>query len=475
MGASFFQHNTGVYNNTGGALNYAYAYEFSPTLSLAIGINLFGFKQQLADDRYFTNLPEPLPPFRITDDFIVQAAPGLFLMWDGLGIGLASENLIDYNFTTNERQSTAQERIYLMSGSYDFRLGADPTSIFRPSVYWKSIPDQDNQIGLGTLYSTDKFWGQAGYNNFYGISLGAGGRFIKKISIGALIELATDSALDGKSSTFEIMLAYHIGPQFEDELPVEPLEQKEELIVEAEKLSDKEVAALEKSEKDRIRKAEEAKAKAQKEEALAGAALLKQQRKDSLDLAKKEEALAQEAVRKENKKRDSIATTKRQEALAEAEKLNAQKRMDSIKQAEEALALVQRADQQRKLDSINKAQLAAAALEKEQVEQAKLAQQPEKVKTLANEKYEEVANEEGLQPGFYLIANVFGTQKYYEAFMKNMTDKGLDPKSFRRKLNNYNYVYLGRYNTMEEARKARDSKLNGQYPDKTWVFRVVGQ
>ena len=296
---------------------------------------------------------------------------------------------------------------------------------------------------MSTLYSTDKFWGQAGYNSFYGISVGAGGRFIQKLSLGALIEFGTDSALEGKSSTFEIMLAYHIGPQFEEEVPEEPFEQKEELIVEAEKLTEKEAEAIEKLEKDRIKKAEEAKARAQKEEALATADNLKQQRKDSLDRVKKDKALAEAALRNENKKREALATTKKQEALAEAEKLNAQKRRDSIKQAEEALALAQQLEQQRKLDSISKAQVAAAALEKEQAEQAKLAQQPEKVKTLANEKYEEVSTEEGLQPGFYLIANVFGTQKYYEAFMKNMTDKGLDPKSFRRKLNNYNYVYLG--------------------------------
>jgi type IX secretion system PorP/SprF family membrane protein len=475
VGAAFFQHNTGVFNNTGGVLNYAYVYQFSPTISLGMGLNLFGFKQQLSDDRFFSNLPGPLPLFRITDDFILQAAPGLFLMWDRLGIGLASENLFDYNFTTKERQSTSQERIYSMSGSYDFQLGADAASVFRPALYWKSIPDQDNQIGLSALYSTDKYWGQAGYNSFYGISVGAGGRFIQKLSLGALIEFGTDSALEGKSSTFEIMLAYHIGPQFEEEMPEEPLEQKEELIVEAEKLTEKEAEAVEKLEKDRIKQAEEAKAKAQKEEALATAENLKQQRKDSLDRVKKDKALAEAAQKNENKKREALAMTKKQEALAETERLNAQKRRDSINKAEETLALAQQMEQQRKLDSISNAQVVAAALEKEKAEQAKLARQPEKVKTQANEKYEEVATEEGLQPGFYLIANVFGTQKYYEAFMKNMTDKGLGPQSFRRKLNNYNYVYLGRYDTMEEARKARDGKLNGRYPDKTWIFRVVGQ
>ncbi len=99
----------------------------------------------------------------------------------------------------------------------------------------------------------------------------------------------------------------------------------------------------------------------------------------------------------------------------------------------------------------------------------------QKVELKPNEKYEEVESEDGLQPGFYLIANVYGTQKYFNNFMKTLREKGLEPKSFYRSFNKYNYVYLERYNTMEEARKARDSKFFGKYEDKTWIFRVKGK
>ncbi|MCR9228999.1 MAG: PorP/SprF family type IX secretion system membrane protein [Flavobacteriaceae bacterium] len=100
--------------------------------------------------------------------------------------------------------------------------------------------------------------------------------------------------------------------------------------------------------------------------------------------------------------------------------------------------------------------------------------QNQKVVVQANERYEEVENEDGLEPGFYLIANVYGTKKYFDNFMKMLREKGLEPKSFYRSFNKYNYVYLERYNTMEEARKARDSKFFGKYDEKLWVFRVKG-
>ena len=91
---------------------------------------------------------------------------------------------------------------------------------------------------------------------------------------------------------------------------------------------------------------------------------------------------------------------------------------------------------------------------------------------LPNERYEEVAKEDGLEPGFYLIANVFGTKRYYENFMKTLKGRGLSPSSFYRSVNRYNYVYLQRYNSINEARKARDSKFNGKYQDKLWIFRI---
>jgi hypothetical protein len=86
-----------------------------------------------------------------------------------------------------------------------------------------------------------------------------------------------------------------------------------------------------------------------------------------------------------------------------------------------------------------------------------------------------VEKQEGLQAGYYLIANVFGTKKYYDNFMSTLRKKGLEPKSFFRSLNKFNYVYLESYSTLEAAEKARDSKFYGRYTEATWIFRVIGE
>ena len=95
--------------------------------------------------------------------------------------------------------------------------------------------------------------------------------------------------------------------------------------------------------------------------------------------------------------------------------------------------------------------------------------------TVSKQRYEEARGENGLTPGYYLIANVFKEEQNFNKFMRLLSDRGLHPSSFLRSSNQYHYIYLERYDTLEEVRKARDSQFNGQYTDETWIFRVVGK
>lgn len=525
-GAAFFQHNTGTFLNTGGALNYAYTMEINERASLAFGMNLFGFKQTLSDNRFQQDPQIELPQLVIKDDFILQFAPGLLFSFDKLNVGFASENLFDYNFTTNRRHSKPGNRIYLGMASYDFSVSLFNINemVLRPMIYIKSIPNNDTQIGLSSLLSTEKFWAQLGYNNFYGISFGGGGRFFKRFSFGALMEFGTGSALKGKDPSFEILTAYNFGTpgerkeadaleeeaikteedQTKDDKLAEELAKKE---AKAKKLAEKEQEKLEKERTKRtkdsldlVKKQQEAVIAAQEKEAErkddAEEALKKQEErneqkaleerqkrsKDSLDLVKKNQEAIVLEQQKDQRIQDSINKAKEAQVVANQQKLEQQRQQDSIKKSQEAeeLAEAERIRAKREIDSLTRVRIAEAeaakkAEEEKVVEEEVAVKETPTVKPQAGEKYEEVNTEDGLEPGFYLITNVFGTKKYFDAFMVDLTNRGLDPKSFLRSLNNYNYVYLKRYDTMAEARAARDSKYNGRYQDKTWIFRVVNK
>ena len=310
--------------------------------------------------------------------------PGLELQIRDLAIGVASENMLDYNFTENGTVTESDEKIFSVMARYAFpvlRNASGAQTTLQPLAYYRRIPGYDNQMGLTALWSAPSYWAQAGYNSFYGPSVGAGVRLFQMVSIGGLVEFGSNDNAVGGDTTYEVVMAFSFGQRKSEML----LEEPEETLPE-----------------DKAKQAQlEAEIEAQ-ELAIAEAA----RRRDSLDLVAKEQELALERVR------DSI-----------------------LKEEEAALAL------------------------------------KEKVVPQKGEKYQEV-REEGLEPGFYLITNVFGTKKYYEAFMKQLGDRGLEPKSFYRSANKFNYVYLQRYNSIQEARKARDSKYGGRYQEDLWIFRI---
>ncbi|HAF76720.1 MAG TPA: hypothetical protein DCG42_05300 [Maribacter sp.] len=457
-GIGFFQHNTGIFLNTGANLNYAYNIALGEDIFLGVGLNVFAFQQKLADDRFF--VPNPIQT-SAENDFILQMAPGINLSIDRFNIGLTSENLFDYNFTTNERNTSPDDRMFQALVSYDFPvsvLSSDDSSVFRPMLYYKTIPGLDNQIGLITLLTTNKYWAQAGYNSFYGFSGGIGGRFFKRLSFGALVEVGTSSDLKGQDPTFELVTSYKLGKQqtlaeeLEEQLIAEE-KNKEESLGQQEEV---EVASTELTKAEKLALKRESK----KQERLA---LIESKRlKDSIQNASRQSDLAvKQSKRDIKRKRDSLENAKAEQALAEAKALQQQRQKDSIaavmKREAEAVALAQ----QRRQDSI--------------AESKALAMRNEVVEVKAGEKYEEVTKEGSLEPGYYLIANVFGTKKYLDAFLADMKKRGINAKSFFREKNKYNYVYLAKFDFIKDARQARDSKLNGKYTDKIWIFRVTGE
>ena len=75
--------------------------------------------------------------------------------------------------------------------------------------------------------------------------------------------------------------------------------------------------------------------------------------------------------------------------------------------------------------------------------------------------------------GYYLIINVYSTQRYLNEFLNSLRRIGLNPDYFYREENDRRYVYLKRYDTVQEAVEARNSNFYGQYYDRIWIFQVL--
>ncbi|MCL6273111.1 PorP/SprF family type IX secretion system membrane protein [Muricauda sp. 2012CJ35-5] len=447
-GVGFLQHNTGTFLNTGLNLNYVHSFSLENNISFYVGANVYGFQQKLADDRFMPNPDIDLPELEISESFILLFSPAIRLQVNQFNLGLMVENALDVNFSDSEGGSGDSGTVVTGTISNDFPVGLF-NGFIRPIVYVKSIPNADTQFGLNGLLSTSKFWVQGGYNSFYGASGGAGVTFAKQFSVGALVEFGLDDQLQDEKSTIELVMAYHIGKTDTDKSDLE------------QELNAAEEEALERLEKEEEQKQLEAQqkreaAKKQQEEELK----LAEERERETALQKQKDSIAAAALAEEQ--RIAQARQRRQDSLSNAERI----------QQEKIEREVAKAANQRRLDSIAEVQKEQQLLEEQRIRDSIAQVQQEKVEVRPNEKYEEVATADGLEPGFYLIANVFGTKKYFDSFMQELQQKGLNPKSFFRSLNKYNYVYLARYNSMQEARQARDSKFNGKYDGKTWIFRV---
>ncbi len=134
-------------------------------------------------------------------------------------------------------------------------------------------------------------------------------------------------------------------------------------------------------------------------------------------------------------------------------------------------------EDQRKRDSINSSKPIPPNPLLKMEPNKKIQQQKEPKPSVPEAKtdvrYEEGAKEDGLDSGYYLIANVFEAAENYETFMKSLTKKGLEPKHFLRDYNKYHYVYLEHYDSREEALRSHNNNFNGNYIDDTWIFRVL--
>ncbi|SHJ52816.1 type IX secretion system membrane protein, PorP/SprF family [Arenibacter nanhaiticus] len=213
MGVGLLQHNTGVFLNTGGMLNYAFSFNLAAKIQVAFGVNVMGYKSAFADHFFPPNPDISLPQLKTSDDFIVQFSPGVMFAMAGFSIGFTSENIFDYNFSDRELHTRKEERIYLGVASYHI-----PVSIFdrkktllEPMVYLKTTANDESQLGLGVILKSEKFWLQGGYNSFYGASGGVGGVFLKRFFVGALVEFGVDSRMKGKDPSFEIVTAFGFG------------------------------------------------------------------------------------------------------------------------------------------------------------------------------------------------------------------------------------------------------------------------
>ncbi len=77
-----------------------------------------------------------------------------------------------------------------------------------------------------------------------------------------------------------------------------------------------------------------------------------------------------------------------------------------------------------------------------------------------------------IKNGYYLVSNIFKRKNYFEKGFAKLKKEGLNPKYFRNPNDKYIYVYLERYDTLEEAKKMLISDMDGQYKGDLYILKI---
>ncbi|MBQ4820052.1 PorP/SprF family type IX secretion system membrane protein [Aquimarina sp. MMG016] len=218
------QQNEGIYRYFGGIANFAYNLELNDDMNFTFGINL-GFSQSGIKSNIDSATSTVLNSGVQVDDPVLlnfensssfQLTPGVNFNYTDFDIGVSVVNLVAYNLSASELQT--DNIAFNGHVMYTTTIGgrrSDKT--IRGMGYANMISDSnsDSQLRYGgsAILDLPKLgWAQAGYNSFYGVSLGVGGNVTSTVSIGYNYEMGLGDT-SNFGSTHEITLAYNFATE----------------------------------------------------------------------------------------------------------------------------------------------------------------------------------------------------------------------------------------------------------------------
>lgn len=439
LGIGVYSQWSGVFQEFGFNANYATSVKLGDKSKLTFGTNISYFTEGLDKNRVIV----------ITDDSRLTEAkkeskmaiqPGITLSLGGFDFGLYAKDLLRYNQTTNVFLTNLSEKSVQASLQYthifNSQKGLFENARLMPLVQLGKNNDNNYTVVGSLLFDLPNYgWLQTNYDETYGMSLGMGFNLSKKLSLGYLLEKDIAQKETDLGWNHEVSLAYTFSKtEGSEDWASSSEDQKIDRII---RNYEEQILQLT-AEQNLTPEQEEQKNKlainklAHENRMILDQLILRQ---DSIETAR------------------NNALEKRFEMIVRAVRTDIK---NSIKSNFNSLSTNQTSA------------LASTATNTKSTEEEKYSNFKElPIKML---KQSDIV---GAQSGYYVIANVYKSKKYLNAFMDSLKEKGLDPKKFYNKENGLHYVYLADYNYKDDAKTAYVSNLNGKYQDEKWIMEVA--
>lgn len=212
FGFGLYQQTNGVINSIGGVANYAYNVKIKQKFDLTVGFNVAYYNSGINKNRAVTAEPDPLI-MAMRNNSLASINPGINLEYKQFDFGFYAENLINYDFKSADMAEEYTNKSFSGHIMYTHQMVA-MKDLFQDSEFRLMLRGRSSQLygfGLGgsLLVNFPRIgWVQAGTDDYYGIAIGLGFHFTKKLSLGYNYERITKDGLVNLGPTHEITMVF---------------------------------------------------------------------------------------------------------------------------------------------------------------------------------------------------------------------------------------------------------------------------
>lgn len=212
LGFGLYQHNLGVIVSFGGIANYAYNVKLTEKMDLTFGFNFAYYNSGIDRNRTVTEEPDPIL-LAMRNNSLLSIKPGFNISYGNLDFGIYAENFIDYDFKSSKLAKDYSDKTFSAHLMYSHEMSS-LTDMFEGSSFRlmaRGKVNQESDLGLSGSLLVDfpKFgWFQTGIDDFYGVGVGLGFHFTKKLSLGYTYERTIKEGLVNLGPTHEITMVF---------------------------------------------------------------------------------------------------------------------------------------------------------------------------------------------------------------------------------------------------------------------------
>jgi type IX secretion system PorP/SprF family membrane protein len=221
VGIGIYQQNLGIITSFGGVGNYAYQIPIREKIKLTLGFNIAYYNSGVDRNRAVTNEPDPAI-MALRNNSILTIKPGLNVTWGSFDFGVYAENFVDYDFKSSEMVQDYSQKTYTGHAMYHHQMqnqeGLFENGFFRLIARGKMNQTDDFVYGGSVITNFPNLgWVQAGIDDFFGVNIGVGAHFTKKLSLGYTYERVINDGLVNFGPTHEITLSYRFAGKESEE------------------------------------------------------------------------------------------------------------------------------------------------------------------------------------------------------------------------------------------------------------------